>query len=482
MNASTASARGGWRVWAVLMALALTGACGGGGGTPTPAPGAPANLQYAVNPGSYRVGEAILPNVPSTGGGAPQSYGVSPNLPAGLQLDQLTGIISGTPTTATALAQYVVTAINTGGSTQETIALAVGAALPSAFESLAAGFEAEVVLEPPGPTLPKIAKLALAPSGDDRIFYTEVDTGDVRVIDPNTGLNATPFVHLDVLGGGHNGLLGLALAPDFATSGHVYVLACIPGTTVPMTSDRIQVRRYTDVNSIGTNEVVVIDDLPIAPPGGINNGGEILFDNTDRLLVSIGDVQESSNAHADASISLAGKILRYNVSAGAAQIPTDNPFPSSPEWCRGLRNTFGLAVHPTTGGLFGADNGPAANDELNFLQAGKHFGWGGTPAPADAGFTVRTYPTVIVPTALCWHTGVGWGAAYADNLFLASYDDHTIRRFEMSGAAFTDIDAEDVFATLKLSGSANHPLDICVGPDGSIYISTFSGLYRISKL
>ena len=80
--------------------------------------------------------------------------------------------------------------------------------------------------------------------------------------------------------------------------------------------------------------------------------------------MSIGDVEDPSAAQADASVSLGGKVLRYDVlDAGnpddPATIPADNPFVNSPEWCRGLRNTFGLALHPSTGGLFGADNGPA---------------------------------------------------------------------------------------------------------------------------
>ena len=119
---------------------------------------------------------------------------------------------------------------------------------------------------------------------------------------------------------------------------------------------------------------------------------------------------------------------------------------------------------------------------MNFLQAGTHFGWGGTPPPSDTGFALRTYPTVIVPTALCWHGGLGWGVEYANNLFLASYDDHAIRRFVLSGSSFTDIDSERIFATLKLAGSSNHPLDACVGPAGSLYVSTYSGIYRIWKL
>ena len=52
----------------------------------------------------------------------------------------------------------------------------------------------------------------------------------------------------------------------------------------------------------------------------------------------------------------------------------------------------------------------------------------------------------------------------------------------MSGGAFTDIDFEEDFAEFKLIGGNNHPLDICMAPDGSLYVSTFTGIYRITKL
>jgi len=328
----------------------------------------------------------------------------------------------------------------------------------------------------------KHGKVVAAPAGDDRIFFTEVDTGDVRVIDPVTGLEAAPFAHVDVRTGGHNGLLGLTLAPDFATSltPYLYVMACVPGAG--MAVDRMQVRRYTAVGNVGTNETVVIDDLPISPPVGINNGGEIRFDLSGRLFVSIGDVSFPANANEDTSVSLAGKILRYDVSVIPAVAAPGNPTADDPEWCRGIRNTFGMAVHPTTGGLFGADNGPASDDELNFLQAGKHFQWGGSPPPTETGFKIRNWPTVIVPTGLTWHDGTGWGAGYANNLFLSAYDEHTITRFVMSGAAFTDIDDESEFAKLELDGTANHPLAVCMAPDGSLLLATFTGIYRITKM
>ena len=91
----------------------------------------PAGLAYTTSAPVYASGVAIVPNAPSTSniGGAPTSYSVSPFLPggpgfpAGLALDTVTGIISGTPTAASSAtappttASYTVTASNSAGST-----------------------------------------------------------------------------------------------------------------------------------------------------------------------------------------------------------------------------------------------------------------------------------------------------------------------------------------------------------------------------
>lgn len=107
--------------------LALLTGCGGGGGgsTPTPPPSSPApfiayaQTQYALDTGIF----ASL--TPTSTGGTVVTWTVSPALPAGLSLNAATGIISGTPTSATASATYVVTATNSGGNDTFDLALSV---------------------------------------------------------------------------------------------------------------------------------------------------------------------------------------------------------------------------------------------------------------------------------------------------------------------------------------------------------------------
>ncbi len=91
---------------------------------------APSALSYSSSTADYTKGTAIAPNSPSSSGGAPTSYSVSPALPAGLSLSASTGVISGTPSTLTAEASYTVTATNSGGTTTATLDITVSAAAP----------------------------------------------------------------------------------------------------------------------------------------------------------------------------------------------------------------------------------------------------------------------------------------------------------------------------------------------------------------
>lgn len=446
-----------------LLACLALAACGGGGGGPT-------SLAYALDPAAYRVGEPIATNAAAVTGCTPTSFSVNPALPAGLALDPGTGAITGTPTAEAPWQAYSVTATHAGGSVSSTLDLAVGAALPPEVGALAAGFVVERVAT--GLSFP--SKIALAPDG--RVFFSELKTGQVRMLAPDHTLLPTPWATLAVQGAGsHQGLLALALSPTFASDGRLYVLFSAPADGTHA-SDHMRLERWTESGGLGGSPVVLLDSLPVA---ATNNGADLVFDLQGHLFVSLGDSTQPTLAQDPAA--RPGKVLRI---ATDGTLPATNPDPASPLWCLGLRNTFGLAVHPLTGDLFGVDNGPAADDELNYLAPGRNFGWGatGTIPGNEAGLRIRLWPTEIVPTALAWHTGAGFGADYADDLFLCSYDAEQVQRLQMSGSARTDIDAEDVFLQFVPSGTSHKPLDIAVAGDGALWVSTFTSIYRITRL
>ena len=80
---------------------------------------------YYNTPNVFAKGAAITALNPANTGGAAASYSVSPALPAGLTINTNTGVISGTPTTVTAAANYTVTATNSSGSGNFVVNIAI---------------------------------------------------------------------------------------------------------------------------------------------------------------------------------------------------------------------------------------------------------------------------------------------------------------------------------------------------------------------
>lgn len=91
------------------------------------------NLNYGANTFSYSVGSTITPVTPTYSGDAPTSYSVSPALPSGLFLNATTGVLSGTPAAAAALAVYTITASHSGNSTTRAVTITVPPRAPTSL-------------------------------------------------------------------------------------------------------------------------------------------------------------------------------------------------------------------------------------------------------------------------------------------------------------------------------------------------------------
>jgi hypothetical protein len=176
------------RTGGLVIAVAwLMGACGGGGGggggggtTAVVAMSAPHDLQYGV--GTGEVGSPYGPYPPSVSGTV-TAYSVSPALPAGLTLDPTSGVISGTPLTASSGTTYTVTASNGAGAA--TAALTLVVLVPPTALTYTSPVTATMgaALTPLVPTL----------SGDADRFAIKPVLPDGLTFDPATGIvSGTP--------------------------------------------------------------------------------------------------------------------------------------------------------------------------------------------------------------------------------------------------------------------------------------------------
>jgi glucose/arabinose dehydrogenase len=234
---------------------------------------------------------------------------------------------------------------------------------------------------------------AQPPGSND--WYLVQQNGQIRVLPAGSSTpSATPF--LDVNTGGavitagisgedERGLLSVAFAPDYATSGLFYVMLT-PNTGAD--ANRDMVRQYQK-----TGDAVMLMQTILSLPGSAvnHNGGQVVFGPDGMLYVGTGDGGGRCNGDGtragapqlisgDAN-SRFGKILRLDPSnASGGYAAAGNPFPESPlVWHYGLRNPFRFGFDRMTGDLYIGDVGQDAYEEVDYAKAGVkglNFGWG----------------------------------------------------------------------------------------------------------
>ena len=222
-----------------------------------------------------------------------------------------------------------------------------------------------------------------APGDTARLFVVEQRGADARgrikILKHGVPLSRA-FLTTDPLATGfEQGLLGLAFAPDFATTGRFYVdYTRADGTTV--------VERHTvsaDPDSANPAGTVL---LTVAQPYENHNGGWLGFGPDGYLYVALGDGGSGGDPgdRAQDLNSPLGKLLRLDVSGAAYAIPPSNPFAGAVTgldeiWAFGLRNPWRPSFDRLTGDLVIADVGQGQLEEIDFQPrtspGGENYGW-----------------------------------------------------------------------------------------------------------
>lgn len=353
---------------------------------------------------------------------------------------------------------------------------------------------------------------------DDNIWYTERFAGTVSFVNPVTTVKTVVLTlgTLMVRGGGQDGLMGLALHPQF-NSGKPYVYISYTYESTSSTVRKIRIARYTYdplTQSLGS-PVTVLENIP---GSNDHNSARLAIGPDVKLYFTAGDmgagqfdnINRPNNAQ-NPNI-YEGKILRLNTEPDGvgSWIPADNPFLNggvpTAVYTVGHRNAQGLVWGNVNGAsiLYSTEHGPFSDDEINIIDQGRNYGWpnvigwcdGNYNGRTTGGFTIQNeqtncntlnakepirslFPSTYPPSGgdnMLWpsvgHSGADFYSSNAipnwqNSLLIANLKKGTVSRYKLSN------DGQNIISdTIHYFRGLGRFRDVVVSPDGlKIYVA-----------
>jgi len=320
-----------------------------------------------------------------------------------------------------------------------------------------------------------------------------------------------------VLNSGEQGLLGLALPPDYAKSGRLFVnFVNLAGSTV------IARFRRSATNPLRADPASRFDlvwpdgNAFISQPFSNHKGGCLVFGADGYLYIGMGDGGSANDPdhRAQDPTTLLGKMLRIDVSSANGDpqgydVPAGNPFVGNaavlPEiWAFGLRNPWRFSFDDPsrggTGALIIADVGQDAWEEIDYEPAGRggrNYGWRNregahahvTTLPPY--FTPLTDPIFEYPhptgdsiTGGYVYRGTALGAAYSGRYFFGDFISGRIWSLGLGiDPGSGEATASDLLEhTAELGAAAAYPSSFGVDAGGELHVLSYLAgtIYRIA--
>lgn len=334
--------------------------------------------------------------------------------------------------------------------------------------------KAETVAE----DLPHLWAMEFLPDGWMLVTAKE---GTMHIVSDEGDISAAISGVPEVDSRGQGGLLDVALAPDFETSGMIFFSFSEPrdgGNGTSVASAKLV--RSGDGGAALEGTQVIFRQLPTYN-GNKHYGSRLVFGPQNELYVTVGERSDrKTRVQAQDISSGLGKVFRIDMQGKA--LP-DNPFlekdGARPEiWSYGHRNLQSAALDGE-GRLWTVEHGPKGGDELNRPQAGLNYGWpkvtygveysggkvgDGTTAMEGTEQPVYYWDPVIGPSGMAFYEGDAipeWKGAFLIGGLVAQ------------GVVVLHMDGD------KVKFEEHVPLetrirDVKVAPDGSVYALTES--------
>lgn len=299
---------------------------------------------------------------------------------------------------------------------------------------------------------------------DNWIWITE-QKGIVSRINPKNGDKQELLRIPNVWMKRTSGLLGMAIHPDQKEFPYVFVNYTLEKGGQYFS----RLERYTYQRDTLLEPKIIME----IPAGAGHNGSRLTFSKNNHFLFWVtGDIAKDGKAQ-DIN-SLNGKVLRMNLDGS---IPADNPIKGSYVWALGMRNVQGM-VMASNGHLYASEHGDAIEDEVNLVLPTRNYGWDVIEGIHDQEYEkayakihntvepLRSWTPTIAPAGLDYYNSVKI-PEWKNSLLLTTLKGKSLRVLKLNAQGdeivSEEIYLEDVYGRIR---------DLCISPQGDIYIST----------
>lgn len=358
----------------------------------------------------------------------------------------------------------------------------------------------------------------IAFTGDgDEAFVIQKEDGRVRLMRNRSIVDTV--LNLPVANASEQGLLGIALHPNYQRNKLVYLYHTNADSDGgDAINNRIDRYRFDGANLVFDK---TIKKIP-AGPGPNHDGGKITFGPDGKLYAVVGDLnrdEQTQNYASSNRLTRSGVILRLNASGSS---PTDNPFYDQANttngnralndiYAYGVRNSFGLEFDPRSDVLWDTENGPNQYDEINRIRPGFNSGWedimgptervGSSASLVSLGPEARyveprfSWVDTVAPTDLHFNTSTRLGDEYRNDLFVGDVNTGALYHFDLAdnrkGLKLTgDLrdrvadnlgDIHDEQEQILFGEGFGVVTDLVTGPGGMFVLTLDGDLYRIRE-
>ncbi len=305
--------------------------------------------------------------------------------------------------------------------------------------------------------------------GPDEFIWMTERMGKVSRANPYSGEVFEVIQISDVSEVGEGGLLGMVLDPDFDENNYFYVAYnyFAPGNDY---REKIVRFTYNPSNGKADSPYVLIDNIDGA---NNHNGCRLIITPDKKLIFSTGDAANTSTSQNLNNIN--GKMLRINLDGS---IPSDNPITGSPVWTWGHRNPQGLVFSPDSSILYSSEHGPSTDDEINIIAKGRNYGWPNVHGFCDLSTeTAFCNDSNVVEPIFAWTPTLAVaGIDFYNSDLIPEWKNSllvtSLKASRITQLKLNDTGTEVVGKTDFFRGEFGRLRDLCVSPDGKVYVAT----------